>query len=253
MIKDLGVPVHPVALRAGTRLGREQQRGHPVGEPDGCQGPVRQVVVFNHRVTGREHPVHHHGPLHGHRREGALVLLRVNPFYGHGLQSTSLGLEHEHFLSRSHLAGEHRGHLLRPFGGVVAHEEEVRRGECDRVARLGFDHVEEPRGRGVLVNEHDEVGVHGVPLAVCCQDPVSRLEESDRLLGAVLQGDCGRAREAAAGLRCHGVFCSNKSVLLKYNILLKTFFLNTHLENEDFHHDRSIVDLLLIYYVIIML
>lgn len=193
--------MHPVVLGTGLlALGTGKQRGHPVGEPDRRQGPVRQVVVFDHRVTGREDLVHHHGALRGHRREGALVLLRVNPCYGHRLQATARGVEGEHLLARSDLAGEGGRHplLLLLGGGVAAHEEEVRGGEGDLLARVRLDHVEEPPGRRVSVYEHDEVGVNRVPVAVRRQDPVPGLEVFDRLRGAILQGDGGGAREAAA-------------------------------------------------------
>lgn len=189
--------MHSVVLSADLRLGAEKQRGHPVGKPDRCQGPVRQVVVFDHCVTGRKDLVHHDGPLHGHRSIGALVLLRVNPFYGHRLEPTSLVIKHEHFLSTLDLAGEYCRHPIL-FRGVVADEEEVRGGEGDFLARLGFDHIEEPPGRRVLVYKHDEVGVNRVSIVICCQDSVAGLEVFDRLLGAILQGDSGGAWEAAA-------------------------------------------------------
>ena len=189
--------MHPVLLRTGLRLGAEKQRGHPVGEPDRCQGPVRQLVVLDHCVTGREHLVHHHGALRGHRRERALVLLRVNPCYGHRLES--LRVVHEHRVSGAHLAREHRRHPpVRALRGVaVADEEEVRGGEGDLLARVGFDDVEEPPGRRVLVYEHDEVGVDRVSVRVCRQHPVAGLQGFNRLLGSVLQGDGGGAWEAA--------------------------------------------------------
>lgn len=202
LIKDLGVPVHSVALCAHLILGTEKQRGHPVGEPDRCQGPVRQDVVFDHCVTGRKDLVHHDGPLHGHRRKGAHLLLRVNPFYGHGLEPAALGVEHEHLLSAPDLAGEDRRHPLL-IRGVVADEEEVRGGEGDLLARVGFDDVEEPLGGRVLVYEHDEVGVNRISVVVGCQDPVAGSEVLDRLVGAILQGDGGGAWEAAARLCCH--------------------------------------------------
>lgn len=189
--------MHSVLLCTDFRLGTEKQRGHPVGEPDGCQGPVRQVVVFDHCVTGRKDLVHNDGPLHGHRCKRAFVLLRVNPFYGHRLESISLGVKHEHLLSGLDLAGEHRRHPLL-FRAVVADEEEVRGGEGDFLSRVGFDDVEEPPGRRVLVYEHDEVGVNRVSIVICCQDPVAGSEVFDRLLGAILQGDSGGAWEAAA-------------------------------------------------------
>lgn len=189
--------MHSVVLCTDLTLGTEKQRGHPVGEPDRCQCPVRQLVVFDHCVTGRKDLVHHDGPLHGHRGKGALVLLRVNPFYGHRLEPTSLGVEHEHLLSSLDFAREDRRHPLF-FRGVVADEEEVRGGEGDFLARVGFDHVEKPPGRRVLVYEHDEVGVNRVSIVICCQDPVTGLEVLDRLLGAILQGDSGGAWEAAA-------------------------------------------------------
>lgn len=166
--------MHSVVLCTDLWLGTEKQRGHPVGEPDRCQGPVRQDVVFDHCVTGRKDLIHHDSPLHGHGREGALVLLRVNPFYGHRLESTSLGIKHEHFLSTLDLAGEDRRHPLL-FCAVVTDEEEVRGGEGDFVARVGFDHVEEPPGRRVLIYEHDEVGVNRVSVVIRCQDPVAGL------------------------------------------------------------------------------
>lgn len=194
--------MHSVVLSTDLRLGAEKQRGHPVGEPDRCQGPVRQVVVFDYCVTGRKDLVHHDGSLHGHWRIGALVFLRVNPFYGHGLEPTSLGVKHEHLLSALDLAGEHRRHPI-VFRAVVADEEEVRGGEGDFLARVGFDHVEEPPGRRVLVYEHDEVGVDRFPIVVCCQHSVAALEVFDRLLGTILQGDSGGAWEAAARLCRH--------------------------------------------------
>ncbi|KAG7224971.1 hypothetical protein INR49_014887 [Caranx melampygus] len=200
-IEHLGVPVHSVALCTGLRLGTEKQRGHPVGEPDRCQGPVRQVVVFDHCVTRRVDLVHDNGPLHGHWSKGALVLLRVNPFYGHGSESTSLGVEGEHLLSGLDLAGKDCRHpllrlVLRAVG--VADEEEVRGGEGDFLARVGFDHVEEPLGRRVLIYEHDEVAVNQVSILIRCQHLVACLEVFDRLLGAILKDDGGGAWEAAA-------------------------------------------------------
>lgn len=141
--------MHSVVLRTGLRSGTKKQRGQPVGEPDRCQRPVRQVVIFDHRVTGREDLVHHDGPLHGHRRKGTFVLPRVNPFYGHRLESTSLGIKDEHPLSGSDLAGEDcRQPPVLILGEVVlADEEEVRSGEGDFLTRVGFDHVEDPPGR----------------------------------------------------------------------------------------------------------
>lgn len=197
LIKDFGVPVHSVVLCAGLRMGSEKQRGHPVGEPDGCQGPVRQLVVLDHCVTGREDLVHHHVPLRCHRRKGALVLLRVNPFHGHRHQS--ICVRHEHLLSGLDVAGENRRHPLLGLRGVVAGgEDEVRGGEVDFVARLCLDHVEDPVGGGVSVYEHDEVGVERVSVVICCQDPVAGLEVFNRLLCAILKGHRGGAWEAAA-------------------------------------------------------
>lgn len=170
-----------------------------MAEPDRCQGPVRQVVVFDHCVTGREDLVHHYSPLRGHRREGAVVLLRVNPFYGDGLQSVSLGVEHEHLLSRLDLAGERGRHPLVLLGEVVvADEQEVRGGQGYFLSRVGLDHVEEPPGRRVLVYEHYEVGVGRASVLIRCQHLVAGLKVSDRLAGAVLEGDGGGAWEAAA-------------------------------------------------------
>lgn len=194
--------MHSILLSARLRLGDGKQRGHPVGEPDRCQGPVRQVVVFDHCVTGRKDLVHHYGPLHGHRRVGAHVLLRVNPFNGHGFEPTSLWVEHEHFLAALDLAGEYRRHPVL-FRGVVANEEEVRSGESDFLAGVGFEHVKKPAGGRVLVYEHDEVGVNRVPAVIRRQDSVAGLEIFDQLLGAVLKGDSGGAWEAAPRLCCH--------------------------------------------------
>lgn len=188
--------MHSVILCTDSRLGTEKQRGHPVGEPDGCQGPVRQVMVFDHCVTGRKDLVHHDGSLDGHRRKGALVLLRVNPFYAHRLESTSLGVKHEHRLSGLDFTGEDRRHALL-LCGVVADEEEVRGGEGDFLPRVGFDHIEEPPGCRVLIYEHDEVGVNRVSIVICCQDPVAGLEVFDRLLGTILKDDSGGSWEAA--------------------------------------------------------
>lgn len=194
LIKEFGVPVHPIVLRAGARLGAEEQRGRPVGEPDRCQGPVRQAVILDHCVTGREHLIHHHGPLRRHRREGALVPLRVNPFHGHGRQLTSP--EHEHLLSRPDLAGENRRHPR--LCGVLGDEEEVRGGEGHFLARLRLDDVEDPAGGRVPVYEHDEVGVNRVSLVIRGQNSIPGLEISDGPLGAILQGDRGGSWEAAA-------------------------------------------------------
>lgn len=213
--------MHPVILRTGTRLGTEKQRGHPVGEPDRCQGPVRQLVVLDHCVTGRKDLVHHDGPLHGHGRKWALVLLSVNPFYGHRLEP--IGVKHEHFLSRLDLARENRRHPL-PFRAVAADEEEMRSGEGDFMAWVGFDDVEEPPGRGVLVYEHDEVGVNRLSIVICCQDPVSFTEIFDRLLGAILQSDRGGSWEAAAWLCSHWVFCQNKDYDFKIKSSLLHFY-----------------------------
>lgn len=168
-----------------------------MGEPDRCQGQVRQVVVFDHRVAGRKDLIHHDGPLRGHRRVGALVLLRVNPCHGHGLESAPRAIGHEHLVSAPHLAREYRRHPL-PCRAVAAHEEEVRGGQGDLLARVGFDHVEESPGRRVLVYEHDEVGVNGVPVAIRSQDPVAGSQVFELLLGAILEADGGRAREATA-------------------------------------------------------
>lgn len=193
LIQDFGVPVHPVALRAALRPGAEQHRGHPVGEPDGRQGPVRQLVVLDHRVTGREDLVHHHGPLLCHRSVRALALLRVNPRHGGGHEPlTPIGGGHEDLLPGSDSAGENRRH---PRG--VAGEYEVRGGEGDLLARVGLDDVEDPPGGRVPVDEHDEVCVEQVAAAVRRQDPVPGLEVLHRLPGAVLEGDGGGCREAA--------------------------------------------------------
>lgn len=133
LVEEPGVPVHPVPLFAFSRLGAGEQRGHPVGEPDGRQGPVRQVVVFDHRITGREDLVHHHVPLHGDRRVGAHVLLRVNPFHGHGFEAAPLRVGHDHLLTAADLAGEHRRHPV-TFRAVACDEKEVRGGERDLLA-----------------------------------------------------------------------------------------------------------------------
>lgn len=197
LIEEPGVPVHPVLLSAFSRLGAGQQRRHPVGEPDGRQGPVRQVVVFDHRVTGREDLVHHHIPLHGDRRVGAHVLLCVNPFHGHGFEATSLRVGHDHFLPSADLAGEHRRHPV-TFRAVAGDEEEVGGGEGDLLARVGFDDVEEPPGGRVPIYEHDEVGVGRVAVAVRRQDLVAALKVFYQLLGAVLKGDSGGSWETAS-------------------------------------------------------
>lgn len=132
-----------------------------MGEPDRCQGPVRQIVVFYHCVTGRKDLVHNDGSVRGHGRKGALVTPRVNPFYGHRLKSTSLAIEDEHFLSGLDLAGENRRHpLLRLGGAVMADEKEVRGGEGYFLARVGFDDVEDPPHRRIVVYKHDEVRVN---------------------------------------------------------------------------------------------
>lgn len=200
LIEQPGVPVHPVLLSAPPGLG--EQRGHPVGEPDGPQGPVRQLVVFDHRITGREDLVHHHVPLHGDRRVGAHVLLRVNPCDGDGSEAAPPRVGHHHLLAGAHLAGEHRRHPA-AVRAVAGHVEEVRGGEGDLLARVGLDDVEEPpRGR-VPVDEHDEVGVGRVPVVVRRQDPVAGSEVFHRLLGAVLEGDSGGSWETASRLCCH--------------------------------------------------
>lgn len=197
LIEEPGVPVHPVLLSACSRMGTGEQRRHPVGEPDGRQGPVRQVVVFDHRVTRREDLVHHHVPLHGDRCVGAHVLLCVNPFDGHGLEATPVRVGHDHSLPSADLAGEHRRHPV-TFRAVAGDEEEVRGGEGDLLARLGFDDVEEPPGGQVPVYEHDEVGVGRVAVAVRRQDLVAALKVFHHLLGAVLKGDSGGSWETAS-------------------------------------------------------
>lgn len=156
-----------------------------MGEPDRCQGPVRQLVVLDHCVAGREDLVHHDCPLDGHRRKGALVFLRVNPFHRHRLESTARPVEHKHLLPGLDLTGEDRRPPL--MRGVD--EEEVRRGEGDLLTRVGFDHVEEPPGRRVPVYERDEVGVNQVPVVVRCQHLVTSLEVFHRLRGSILEGD----------------------------------------------------------------
>lgn len=197
LIEEPGVPVDPVLLSAFSRLGAGEQRGHPVGEPDGRQGPVRHVVVFDHRVTGREDLVHHHVPMHGDWRVGAHVLLCVNPFHGHGFETTPLRVGHDHFLPWVDLAGEHRRHPV-TFRAVAGYKEEVRGGQGDLLARVGFDDVEEPPGGRVPVNEHDEVGVGRVAVAVRRQDLVAALKVFYQLLGAVLEGDSGGSWETAS-------------------------------------------------------
>lgn len=164
-----------------------------MGDPNRRQGPVRKLVVLDHRVTGCQNLIHHHGSLCRHGREGALVILRVNPFHVHGHDSSPLPVVDEHLLSGSHVTGERR----RPRGVLAGDKDEVRSSEGDLLARLGLDHVEGPPGGGVSVYEHDEVGEDRVSVAVRSQDSVPGLEVSDLLLGAVLQGDCGGSRETA--------------------------------------------------------
>lgn len=218
LIEEPGVPVHPVPLAASSRLGAGEQRRHPVGEPDGRQGPVRQVVVFDHRVTGREDLVHDHVPLHGDRRVGAHVLLCVNPFDGDGREATPLRVGHHHFLAPADLAGEHRRHPV-TSRAVAGHEEEVRGGEGDLLARVGLDDVEEPPGGRVPVYERDEVAVGRVAVAVRRQHPVAALKVFHQLLGAVLEGDRGGSWETASGLCRHRVFCrKTRELVLKITL-----------------------------------